>query len=129
MNAVCGYCGSEHSNGRCPRWQPRATLAASPLSQPCGEGGCQLRDGHRGPCEQRPRQERPPTDDELTTEGPERRRCRRCSAPIEPDAVEGERFPGEAAAWLFGFCAAFCAENDAREAVAMKTAWWLTGRE
>lgn len=110
MNPVCGYCGSEHSNGRCPRWQPRATLAASPLSQARAES-------------------RPPTDDELTTEGPERRRCRRCSAPIEPDAVEGERFPGEAAAWLSGFCAAFCAENDAREAVAMKTAWWLTGRE
>jgi hypothetical protein len=129
VNPVCGYCGKEHP-GRCAAWYPRPTLVAAPHAQAklCGEGGCLLRVDHGGPCEQRPRQERTARDDEPTTVGVERRRCRRCSAPIEPDAVEGERFPGEAAAWLAGFCTSRCAENDATEAVANGTAWWL-GRD
>lgn len=66
-------------------------------------------------------------DDEPTTPGVERRRCRCCSAAIEPDYVEGERFPAEAAAWANGFCRARCSEVHAVAEMKCKTSWWLGG--
>lgn len=127
VSPVCGYCGKEHP-GRCAESfarLSRPTMVAAPHAR--AKDACP-RCGHMHECGSCG-ETRTARDDEPTSVGFERRRCRRCSAPIEPDAVEGERFPGEAAAWLSGFCGSRCSENDAREAITNGMAWWLMGRE
>jgi hypothetical protein len=114
IELVCGYCAEPMPGRYCPTpGCPQAAGNGSP---------------NRPTMIAAPHARRAPTDDEesTSTDG-ERRRCRRCTARIEPDAVEGERFPSEAAAWLAGFCTSRCMERDAIEAVATKTAWWLGG--